>query len=85
MCNFYNSITFSHIYGVQITGKCIFHSIFNMHPGKTLYQVLTITPQADGNFSSSPRCFSENVPPPPPQLNGGGYTNFVNLHILCLC
>ena len=22
---------------------------------------------------------------PPPQLNGGGYTNFVNLHILCLC
>ena len=54
-----------------------------MHPGKTLQQVLTITPQADGNFSSVPRQrFSENVPP---QLKGGGYTNFVNLHILCLC
>lgn len=83
MCNFYNSIIFSHIYGVQITGKCIFHSIYNMHPGKTLKQVLTITPQANGNFSSVPRQrFSENVPP---QLKGGGYTNFVNLHILCLC
>ena len=23
--------------------------------------------------------------PPPPELKGGGYINFVNLHILCLC
>lgn len=37
-----------------------------MHPGKTLHQVLTINPQADGNFLSVPRQrFSENVPPPP--------------------
>ena len=44
-----------------------------MHPGKTLYQVLTITPQADGNFPPPPRGFSENVPPPPPAEGGRLY------------
>ena len=48
-----------------------------MHPGKTLHQVLTITPQADGNFSSSPRFFSENVPPPP-QLKGEAIQTLLN-------
>ena len=55
------------IYGVKITGKYICESkkmnLFNFthDPSRTLPQVLTISPQAEGNYSFPRTAFSENL------------------------